>query len=326
MERPGKLQQRIAAYLAYLREVRAASPHTVCSYECDLNHFAVWLQEKGELGPKPGWQSVTHLHLRRYFNGLDGYALSSQNRQLSALKSFFKWLESEGLVKSNPTLHLAPFKSQDQEPGSKSAPVLSIAEIERLLETPDALSASGKRDRALLEVLYGTGLRVSECMALMLCDIDWRAGELCVRDGVERQETFQARKTKRSRILPLGRPALQALRDYVQNARPELAKGPQIGKAPIPTDALWLSRRGLPMSQVAIYLAVQNCGRQAGLGENITPHTLRLCCGAHLLQNGADEGVVRDLLGHRSFQFTRHYLRVKSQARTQKGNAKDDKG
>jgi integrase/recombinase XerD len=260
---------------------------------------------------------------------MNGYALSSQNRQLSALKSFFKWLESEGLIKSNPTVHLAPFKSQNQEPGSKSASVLSIAEIERLLETPDALSAHGKRDRALLEVLYGTGLRVSECMALTLCDIDWRAGELCVREGMERQETFQARKAKRSRILPLGRPALQALRDYVQNARPELAKGPQtgkqMGKAPLPTDALWLSRRGLPMSQVAIYLAVQNCGRQAGLGENITPHTLRLCCGAHLLQNGADEGVVRDLLGHRSFQFTRHYLRVKSQAKRQKGNAKDDK-
>lgn len=316
MAKTGKLQQKVAAYLSYLREERGASPYTIGSYECDLKHFATWLEEKGELGPKLSWQSVTHLHVRRYFNSMNGYALSSQNRQLSALKSFFKWLESEGLVKTNPALHLAPFKNQGQKSDSKHATVLSLEEIEQLLETPDVLSAKGKRDRALLEVLYGTGVRVGECTALKLGDIDWRTGELFVRAEIERQQTSPASKAKQSRILPVGRPALQALRDYVQNARPELEKGPHMGQAPQPTDALWLSRRGLPMSQVTIYLAVQNCGRQAGLGENVTPHTLRLCCGVHLLQNGADEDVVRDLLGHRSFQFARSYRRSSSRLDT----------
>src|SRR5687767_4129017 len=99
MARLSKLHQKIAQYLDYLREVRGASPHTACSYECDLKHLAAWIEEQEDLASKPNWQDVTHLHLRRYLNSLDSYALSSQNRQLSAIKSFFKWLESAGLVK-----------------------------------------------------------------------------------------------------------------------------------------------------------------------------------------------------------------------------------
>jgi site-specific recombinase XerD len=175
---------------------------------------------------------------------------------------------------------------------------------------PDLLDAAGKRDRALLEVLYATGMRAGECAALRLDDIDWRGGEVHVRG-----------KGHRQRVALLGRPALRALRDYLQNARPELLSYEQrkqeklLGSAVImaPTvvcEELWISRRGNAMTALALHFTVLSYARRAGIAKKITPHTLRHSCAAHLLQNGADPQVVQELLGHRVLASAQFYLQA----------------
>lgn len=304
-----RLTRRIAEYLDDLREANRATPHTLVSYETDLRHLASWLHEAGELPAEQGWEKVTHLHLRRYTAHLArDYARSSQVRKLSSLRGFFKWLERRKIIKSNPVARLAAIKCEVTAPD-----VLSIAEVETLLAAPDLLSAKGKRDRALMEVLYATGMRAAECAALTLNDVDWRRSEIRMREP-------NSPATRMSRALPLGRPAVQALRDYVQNGRPELvgyrrAKNEDSGNAHSETDALWLSRRGAPMSQVALYLAVRDCARRAKLNRDVSPHTLRHSCAAHLLQNGADELMVGELLGHRTPGVVRRYMNSATSSR-----------
>lgn len=295
MPRPTRLARRICEYLDYLHEERFASPHTLSNYERDLHHLEAWLTENDEAAAKQGFENIAHLQLRRYARSLGDYSQATQMRRLSAIRSFFGWLTDKGVIKQNPAVRLAVFK-----PLIAAPLVLSTIEIEKLIAAPDLLEATGKRDRALLEVLYGTGIRSGECTALRLDDVNWRAGELCIRDG-------QLPRAHLNRVVPLGRAALRCLRDYVQNARPELAAGRHATMEPPVSDALWLSRRGLPMSQVSLHQTVQRYGLRAGLKQKITPHTLRDCCAAHLLQNGAGETVVQELLGHRSPQVARRY-------------------
>lgn len=299
MPRQSRLLRRITEFLSYLREERFASPHTLNNYERDLRHLAAWLLENGEVTENQDWKHIEHLPLRRYARSLSDYSQATQMRRLSALRSFFGWLETQGVIAQNPAVRLAVFRTPVASPV-----VLTVAEIEKLMAVPDLLEASGKRDRALLEVLYGTGLRSGECLALTLEDVNWRVAELLIR---ERNNPRVARGPFRGRVVPLGRAALLALRDYVQNARPELAAGRKATKKPPLSHALWLSRRGLPMSQVSLHQTVQRYGLRAGLRENITPQTLRDCCAVHLLQNGASEIVVQELLGHRSPQIARRY-------------------
>ncbi len=296
MPRPSRLSRRISEYLDYLRDERFASPHTLSNYERDLRHLEAWLTENDEAAAKQGFENIVHLQLRRYARTLGDYSQATQMRRLSAIRSFFGWLEAKGKIKKNPAVRLAVFKKLTVAPV-----ILTAGEIKKLMATPDLLEASGKRDRALLEVLYGTGIRSAECLALLLEDVNWRASELFIR------EANAPRGRQRGRIVPLGRAAALTLRDYVQNARPELASGRHTTKQPPVSNLLWLSRRGLPMSPVSLHQIVQRYAKCAGLKQKVTPHTLRDCCAAHLLQNGAGEAVVQELLGHRSSQISRRY-------------------
>ena len=299
MARQSRFSRRISQYLDYLREERFASPHTLTSYERDLRHLQEWLTENDEAAAKQGFEQIAHLQLRRYARALGDYSQATQMRRLSAIRSFFGWLEAKGAIKQNPAVRLAVFQKL------KAAPViLSVAEIEKLLSAPDLLEAGGKRDRALLEVLYGTGIRSGECIALCLEDVNWRAGELIIR---EQNKARRAQTNQINRVVPVGRAAMSALRDYLQNARPELALGRNATTKPPVSSALWLSTRGLPMSKVSLHQTVQRYGLCAALKQKISPHTLRDSCAAHLLQNGAGEIVVQELLGYRSAQIARRY-------------------
>ncbi len=324
---PGLLRP-LDAFIAHLQD-NAASRHTISSYESDIRQFAGWLRGEGELSARQGWKHVSHLTLRRYVTRLnEDYSRPSTARKLATLKAFFKWMEHEGRIKENPARQMRAPKTPPSAPD-----VLEIAEIERLLEAPDLLEAAGKRDRALLEVLYATGMRCFECAALTLSDVNWRSGQIRVRDG----------KGRAVRTVLLGRPAQRALRDYLQNARPELLRYEEIAQAKLKTDpdavflrqarqkaqnkarptcdALWLSRRGNPMTAIALYHVVRQCARQAGLGKCVTPHTLRHSCAAHLLRNGADLFVVQELMGHRTVASTLVYERANALADTAKSAA-----
>jgi site-specific recombinase XerD len=295
MPRPDILSRRIAAFLMYLEDEREASPHTLSNYERDLRHCAAWLRDSGGLATGQGWDKVTHLQLRRYLSECNArYAPISITRRVSVLKAFFGWLEGQG-VRQNPAAVLRAPKVEVRVPS-----FLSLAEIEKMLAVPDVLTAAGKRDRALLEVLYATGMRAGECAALTLDDVQWRAGEIRVRDP----------KNKGGRMALLGRPALEALRGYVQNGRPELVAR-RVGPPP---SALWITRRGTPMTVIAIGIVVGNCAKHARLARHVTPAMLRHSCAAHLLENGADSEVVRQLLGHTNTQRLQRLQKAKRPA------------
>lgn len=291
-----KLAAAIADFITYLADIRDASRHTVISYRTDLTQFSNWLQAEKLLTNRHGWNRVTYLMIRRYLSHLSqsGYNRRSVVRKLSSLKAFYKWLEREGIVRDNPAAKVLSPKKTHPLPD-----VLEIEEVEKLLAAPDAKTAFGRRDLALLEVLYASGLRVSEATALVLGDIDWRAGEIRVAAG----------KGNQDRIVLLGRFALRALQQYVHEARPWLLARRRDKLAAV-CEEVWINARGTALSAHAVYILVQQYSAQVGLTKKVTPHTLRHSFATHLLQNGADLRVVQELLGHRTLSSTQVYTRI----------------
>jgi tyrosine recombinase XerC len=284
----------IDAFVSYLRDARNASPHTVRSYASDLQQFFEWLQAETLLEASDGPASVNYLMIRRYLGHLSQKGLERRSvvRKLSSLKAWFKWLEREGVVPLNPAAAMLSPKS------SRSLPdVLELPEIERMLFAPDD-TPFGLRDRALLETLYATGMRVSEAAALQLGDINWSAGEIRVRSG----------KGGKERVVLLGRHALAALRTYLDGARAPLMA--RCKRELATTDAVWINGRGTQLSAHAIYMLVLSYATRAGILKNVTPHTLRHSFATHLLEGGADLRVVQELLGHSSLSSTQIYTRV----------------
>ncbi len=287
---------RITQFLAYLQDVRGASPHTVRSYASDLRQFALWCEAQKLTKPKDGPEKITYLMVRRYLAHLASEAFSRRTvvRKLSTLKAFWKWLERENLVSSNPAAAIIAPKLAASLPE-----ILDKASVERLLDAPDFQKPLGRRDRALLEWLYSSGARVAETAALDLESINWKKGEARIETG----------KGGGARLVLLGEPALNALRSYVEDWRPELLKrAKQFG--PQPTQAVWINGRGTRLSAHAITLLVSKTAREIGLQENVTPHTLRHSFATHLLEGGADLRVVQELLGHKTLSATQIYTRV----------------
>lgn len=295
------LHLRIDGFASYLADARNASPHTVRSYTNDLLQFVEWMQSELLIKSRQDWDKVTYLMIRRYLGHLSAkdYNRRSIVRKLSCLKSFYKWMEREGFVKSNPAAQVLSPKTPRPLPD-----VLDLAEVEMLLALPDKATAFGMRDRALLEVLYATGMRVAEAAALSLGDVDWQSGrrgegELRVRHG----------KGDKERIVLLGRPAMSALKEYVQGARPTLMRRRKNELAAV-TEAVWINSRGLRLSGHAIYMLVLGYTERSGIRKKVTPHTLRHSFATHLLEGGADLRVVQELLGHISLSSTQIYTRV----------------
>jgi len=290
------MNSRIAQFLAYLRDVRGASPHTVRSYASDLGQFAGWCQAQKLTKPKDGPEKITYLMVRRYLAHLASEEFSRRTvvRKLSTLKAFWKWLERENLVSSNPAAAVIAPKLAASLPE-----ILDRESVERLLDAPDFQKPLGRRDRALLEWLYSSGARVAETAALDLESINWKKGEARIETG----------KGGGARLVLLGEPALNALRSYVEDWRPELLKrAKQFG--PQPTQAVWINGRGTRLSAHAITMLVSRTARQIGLRENVTPHTLRHSFATHLLEGGADLRVVQELLGHKTLSATQIYTRI----------------
>lgn len=283
-------------FASHLQDARNASVHTVRSYTRDLVQFIEWVEAEKLLGPDAGWAAIDYLMIRRYLGHLaqHDYDRRSIVRKLSALKSFYKWLESENETPHNPAAQVTSPKVSRPLPD-----VLTLPEIERILALPDLATPFGQRDRALLEFLYATGLRVSEAAALSLPDFDWSAGEVRVVSG----------KGGKGRIVLLGRYAMQAVRSYLEQGRDALLARHR-GNALRTTDAVWINARGTRLSAHAVYMMVLDYARRAGIDKKVTPHTMRHSFATHLLEGGADLRVVQELLGHRSLSSTQIYTRV----------------
>lgn len=276
-------------FIEHLRSSRRASPHTVRSYAADLVRFGQFLETQGlvaEVGRVP---PLDYLVVRRYLGELARrrYARRSIARQLSSLKGFFKFLQRDGLIDHNPAAEVTAPKLERRLPE-----VLERSEIERLLAAPSGAEPLHLRDRAILELLYATGMRVAECATLHLEAVDLEAGTARVLG-----------KRDKKRIVLVGRPALAALAAYLRQARPQLA-------GPHESGAVFLNRRGGTLTTRSIHQLVSGWAQRSGLPRPVTPHMLRHTFATHMLEQGADLRIVQELLGHVSLSTTQVYTRV----------------
>ncbi|OFX14737.1 MAG: hypothetical protein A2V59_01630 [Armatimonadetes bacterium RBG_19FT_COMBO_69_19] len=273
----------LASFLRSLEGERGVSPHTLLAYRRDVRQFVRFLRER----EVTAWPGVTTPIARAYVAHLDRrYARSAVARQLSALRTLFRYLYREGRVSRNPfTLTSAPKQHR------RLPKVLTREEIAAVLGAPDTATPLGLRDRALLEVLYATGLRVGELVSLQR------------REITPSDELRVLGKGRRERVVLMGTPAQEALRQYLAEGRPKLVRGRDTGM-------LFLNARGGRLTDRGVRLVVDRHIRAAAAGRRISPHVLRHTFATHLLDGGADLRTVQELLGHVNLSTTQIYTHV----------------
>lgn len=282
------LGEAIDAFVRHLEVERRSSKNTRLAYERDLRALETHVRD---LGRDASLDAIDLYLLRGWLGRLaPDLKASTMARKLAAVRSFYRWLTKRRLVQKNPTELLASPKQRRGLPTLVSAS--AAAEI---LETPDAGDVSGLRDRAVLELLYGSGVRVSELCGLDLPALDLDAGSARVLG-----------KGNKERIVPLGGPCTAALRAYLRE-RPRLLK-PSTSAAD--RGAVFLSTRGKRLGPRAVQLLVQKYGALGAGRADLHPHALRHCCATHMLDGGADLRAIQELLGHASLSTTQRYTHV----------------
>ena len=272
----------IEAFLDALWMERGLAANTLAAYRSDLRHFARWLANRGtRLG------AATRIDLLDFLGDSVSVPPRTVARRLSTLRRFYGHQLREGLIREDPTARV-----DSPRLGRRLPDTLSEAEVESLLVQPDADDPLGARDRAMLEVLYATGLRVSELVRLRLDEINLRQGVVRVMG-----------KGAKERLVPLGEEAQAALSGFLAGPRADI-----LGARP--SDAAFPPRRGEAMTRQAFWQLIRRYARQAGIGKHLSPHTLRHAFATHLLNHGADLRVVQMLLGHSDISTTQIYTHV----------------
>jgi integrase/recombinase XerC len=285
------VEKLVHNYISYLEVERHASPYTVRNYIHDLRHFLEFLNMQNVAT----LEEVDRHLLRRYIASLQeqGFEKSSVSRKLSALRSFYSYLMQRNFAYSNPLLTVSSPKLEKRLPS-----FLSSDEIAQLLETPDTTTPQGQRDRAMLELLYASGLRVSEIVSLNLESVNLEAREIRVWG-----------KGAKERMVLIGKPAASAIDMYLREGRQQL-----LGNSK--TEALFVNRYGRRLSERSLQKAISRYALQSGLDKRVFPHMVRHSFATHLLDGGADLRVVQELLGHANLSTTQIYTHVtQSQAR-----------
>jgi integrase/recombinase XerD len=280
-----EISATISSFLTYVRVEKGLSSNTVSAYRRDLAKFDVFAQKRKLL-----LEAVSRDDLVDFLASLYRLKLESRTvaRHLVTLRNFFRFAQIHELITTDPSINLESPKIRRSLPG-----YLRLEEVERLLEQPDSTTALGLRDRAMLEVLYSTGLRVSELIGLRVSDLDSKVG--CVRC---------IGKGDKERIVPVGRKALIMVEKYLRDARPKL-----LGKLR-GSPTLFVNRRGVSLSRVGVWKILSGYGKRAGLRVSLTPHMLRHSFATHLLERGADLRSVQLMLGHADISTTQIYTHV----------------
>ncbi len=275
----------ISSFLTYVKVEKGLSSNTVSAYRRDLAKFDVFAQKR-----KLSLEGVSRDDLVDFLASLYRANLESRTvaRHLVTLRNFFRFAQIHELITEDPSINLESPKIRRSLPG-----YLRLEEVERLLEQPDPTTSLGMRDRAMLEVLYSTGLRVSELVGLRVGDLDSKVG--CVRC---------IGKGDKERIVPVGRKALAMVEKYLRDARPKL-----LGKLR-GSPTLFVNRRGVSLSRVGVWKILSGYGQRAGLRVSLTPHMLRHSFATHLLERGADLRSVQLMLGHADISTTQIYTHV----------------
>jgi len=282
-----RVERAIDTYLRHVTVERGLSDHTVAAYRRDLAAYAAWLDARGIVGTEDVTPAIVAEFAAERASADPPPAASSLARLQSSVRGLHRFLAREGHATDDPTQRLRPPKQARRLPKA-----LTIEQVERLLQAPSPDEPLGIRDRALLELLYATGARVSEVTGL---DVD----DLAHGDVVRLRG-----KGSKERIVPVGSYARAALDAYLTRVRPDLATR---GRA---TPRLFLGARGAPLSRQSAWLVIQSAAERAQLTAHVSPHTLRHSFATHLLQGGADVRVVQELLGHASVATTQIYTHV----------------
>ncbi len=274
----------IEAWLDVTWMEKGLSRHTLTSYRSDLEQFARWLQPRGVMLDVASREDIHDYLAHRHQQKLHA---RSTARLLSCLRGFYRYRLREGLISADPTLRVSSPRL-----GRPLPKLLSEEDVDRLLAAPDINTPLGLRDRTMLEVLYASGLRVSELVTLTLSQVGRRQGVLRVMG-----------KGSKERLVPLGEEALHWIERYLLQARPIL-----LGAAP--SDVLFPGRDNAPLTRQAFWYRIRAAAREAGISRPVSPHVLRHAFATHLLNHGADLRAVQMLLGHSDLSTTQIYTHV----------------
>lgn len=278
-----KINRYINEYEVYLVEHKKLSDNTLQSYRRDIKFFGHYLATQGI----ECYLGVSHVDLLTYMIHLKkiGKANATISRTIASLRTFYSFLHNKGYVEINPSTELEAPKMDRKLPQ-----VLTLAEVERILAKPDLRTSIGKRDKAMIELLYATGIRVSELISLSLSDVNTAMGYI------------KCKNHTKTRVIPLGTMASKAIDMYMKDGRGYLVNGDE--------DALFVNYYGKKLTRQGFWKVVKRYSDEAGINKTITPHTLRHSFAFHLIQNGADVKAVQEMLGHSDVATTQIYLEM----------------
>jgi len=274
----------VQKYVNYLEQGKHLSTNTLQSYRRDIEQYISYLRELSLAGISNTSKAtiITYLlHLQK-----KGRATSTISRNLASIRSFYQYLAKNKVIEHDPTIELESPRVEKKLPQ-----ILSTQEVELLLEQPKCIDLKGYRDKAMLELLYATGIRVSELINLNVTDINFDVGFV------------KCNKKNKERIIPIGSLAIKALQDYMNKARKNMVKYSD-------EKALFVNVNGKRLTRQGFWKIIKQYRNQAKIGKDITPHTLRHSFAAHLLENGADLRSIQEMLGHSDISSTQIYAQI----------------
>lgn len=280
------MNDQLSDFIHFMTVERGLSENTIVSYKRDLQNYLSFLMTHEQL---TDIGDVTRLHIIHYLKQLkeEGKSSKTSVRHLSSIRSFHQFLLREKVTTDDPSWNIETQKTERTLPK-----VLSLGEVEKLLDTPNQHTPFDYRDKAMLELLYATGIRVSEMLDLSLADVHLTMGFIrCFGKG------------RKERIVPIGEAAASAIEEYIEKGRSKLLKKQ-------PSDALFLNHHGKKMSRQGFWKNLKKRAIEAGIQKELTPHTLRHSFATHLLENGADLRSVQEMLGHADISTTQIYTHV----------------
>ncbi|MCI8946118.1 MAG: site-specific tyrosine recombinase XerD [Lachnospiraceae bacterium] len=278
------MQNDISAFIFYLHNIKKTSGNTELSYKRDLCKFVNFMEERGitavtRISPEDLHAYIRYLNERKF-------APSTVSRNIASIKALYQYLSREGRIKDNIAEALKAPKIEKKTPE-----ILSMEEVVRLLEQPSGNSDKEIRDKAMLELLYATGIRVTELITLLVQDVNLQMGVILCRD------------LHKERLVPFGEAAKAALIRYMEEARSSMLSSSR-------EETLFVNCSGQPMSRQGFWKLIKHYARKAGIQADITPHTLRHSFAAHLVENGADLRSVQEMLGHSDISTTQMYANI----------------
>jgi integrase/recombinase XerD len=286
------MQEQIQVFLDFLAGAKSYSDNTIAAYRNDLTQFVQHLKEHDSASEHHGWAGVSKEAIVGYILNLKEreYTSSTVARKVAAVKSFFHYLMAEGVIRNDPTVTLDSPKVKKRLPKA-----ISRHDIEVLLAAPAGTTAAkSQRDHALLELLYASGMRVTELVSLDVADVDLAAGTVRVHGK---------KMLSKERVISVGDAAAEAVRVYTNHGRHQLVREPN-------EEALFLNHRGQRLTRQGLWLIIKHYVEEVGISEDVTPHTLRHSFAAHKLSQGKSLQDIQKLLGHANISTTQIYQQV----------------